>query len=317
MAQHHELMLRCLDAVSPRSVVEVGAYAGDLTRVLVGWARQSGACVIAIDPSPRDELVGLAASAGELELIRCTSLEALGEVSLPGVMIIDGDHNYYTVGRELALIRDRAADGTLPLLLLHDVGWPHGRRDDYFDPQQIPPDFRQPVAGAGMGIAPGEPGTSPGGLPYPGSAAREGGPRNGVLSAAEEFVAGDDQLRLAVVPAFFGLGAIWDASAPWAQQVAEILAPWDANPLLARLEANRVRHIAGEHALRVQLWTLRERQARQEQVLGRLLRSSAFRIAEQLSRLRVKAGIAPAESVISRGEIRRALECRRICERGH
>ncbi len=308
MAQHHELLLRCLHAVSAGSVVEVGAYAGDLTRALVGWARECDGRVIAIDPSPQDQLVALAADAGELELIRQTSLQALREVRLPDVIIIDGDHNYYTVAQELTLIRGRAGAGGLPLLLLHDVGWPHGRRDDYFEAQQIPAEYRQPLAAAGTGIVPGEPGTSPGGLPYPGSAAREGGPHNGVLTAAEEFVASDDRLRLAVVPAFFGLGAIWDASAPWASAVAEILAPWDANPLLARLEANRVRHIAGEHALRVQLWKLQERQARQEQVLGRLLQSSAFRVAERLSRLRVRAGIAPAQSVISRDEVRQALE---------
>ena len=39
MAQHAELMLPCLDAAGVRSIVEVGAFAGDLTRVLVEWAR--------------------------------------------------------------------------------------------------------------------------------------------------------------------------------------------------------------------------------------------------------------------------------------
>ena len=38
MAQSAELMLPCLDAAGARSVVEVGAFAGDLTRVLVDWA---------------------------------------------------------------------------------------------------------------------------------------------------------------------------------------------------------------------------------------------------------------------------------------
>ena len=38
-----------------------------------------------------------------------------------------------------------------------------------------------------------------------------------------------------------------------------------------------------------------------------MLESSAFAVAERLSRLRVRAGIAPAQSVISKDEIRRAL----------
>ena len=48
-------------------------------------------------------------------------------------MIIDGDHNYYTVSEELRLIAERARTAPLPLLLFHDVCWPHARRDDYFD----------------------------------------------------------------------------------------------------------------------------------------------------------------------------------------
>ena len=39
MAQSAELMLPCLDAAGVRSIVEVGAFAGDLTQVLVEWAR--------------------------------------------------------------------------------------------------------------------------------------------------------------------------------------------------------------------------------------------------------------------------------------
>jgi hypothetical protein len=38
-----------------------------------------------------------------------------------------------------------------------------------------------------------------------------------------------------------------------------------------------------------------------------MLESSAFAVAERLSRLRVKAGVAPAQSVISKDEIRRVL----------
>ena len=48
-------------------------------------------------------------------------------------------------------------------------------------------------------------------------------------------------------------------------------------------------------------------QARQEGLLRRMLESSAFAVGERLSRLRVRAGIAPAQSVISKDEIRRTL----------
>jgi hypothetical protein len=307
MVHHARLLLGSLDAVSATSVVEVGAYAGDLTRVIADWATASGAAVTAVDPAPQDHLVQLAADHAGLELVRETSLEAIPHLPLPDVYIIDGDHNYYTVSRELELIAERSAGSALPLLLFHDVGWPHGRRDDYFDPEQIPADYLHPLAGEGAGIFPGAAGTRADGLPYPKSAATEGGARNGVLTAAEDFVSGREGTRLVVVPAFFGFGAAWSTDAPWADKLAAVLDPWDANPLLAELEANRVFHIAQSYANSVALWKAQDQLARQDKLLRRLLVSSAFRVAERLSKLRDRAGVANEQSVISREEIRRAL----------
>lgn len=307
MRNHAELMVACLDAAGARSVVEVGAFAGDLTRLLVDWAGGSGARVSAIDPSPQDGLVELDRDRPELELIRETSLEALPRIELPDVVIIDGDHNYYTVSEELRLIGERAPGADLPLLFFHDVCWPHGRRDDYFAPDLIPAELRQPIVGNGHGIFPGESGVVPGGLPYPKSASQEGGPRNGVLTAVEDFAAGRDDVRLVVVPVFFGFGVLWPTDASYADALAQILDPWDRNPVLERLEGNRVFHLAQGHTRQTELWGLQERVARQEQVLRRLLESSAFSVAERLSRLRERAGVATEQSVVSKDEIRRAL----------
>jgi SAM-dependent methyltransferase len=308
MAHHAELLLPCLDAAGARSVVEVGAFAGDLTRLIAEWASRSGARVLAIDPAPRDRLVELQRERAEVELIRETSLEALPRIELPDAIVIDGDHNHYVVSEELRLIGERAPGAELPLLLFHDVGWPHGRRDDYFAPELIPEERRRPLAGRDRGLFPGDPGLRPGGLPYPRSAAREGGPRNGVLTAVEDFVSARDGLRLVVVPVFFGLGAVWHLDAPWGGAVAEVLDPWDRNPLLERLEQNRLHHLAVAHERQTEIWRLRERQARQEAVFRRLLESSAFALAERLSRLRARAGIAPSQAVVSRDQVRAALK---------
>ena len=307
MAQSAEILLGCLDAAGARSVVEVGAYAGDLTRVLVDRAARAGGRVAAIDPAPQEGLIALARDHPELELLRETSLAALARIPRPDAAVIDGDHNFHTVAEELRLIGERAPGPELPLLLFHDVCWPHGRRDDYFAPEQIPADRRHPLAGPGRGIFPGDPGTRPDGLPYPRSAAHEGGPGNGVLTAIEEFVAARDGVRLVVVPVFFGLGVAWHTQAPWSEGLARLLDPLDRHPVLERLEANRVHHLAQSHAHQVELWAAQERLARQERLLHRLLESSAFAVAERLSRLRVRAGVAPAQSVISRDEVRRAL----------
>src|SRR5437764_45386 len=138
MAQLTEIMLPCLDAAGARSVAEIGAYAGDLTRVLVAWANRADARVVAIDPTPQPGLELLADEEPRLELLRQTSLDALPTIELPDALVIDGDHNYFTVSQELELIGQRAGQEHLPLLLFHDVRWPHGRRDDYAAPEQIP-----------------------------------------------------------------------------------------------------------------------------------------------------------------------------------
>lgn len=306
LANLGELMLPCLDAAGVRSVAEIGAYAGELTRLLADWAAKSDARVVAVDPSPQQPLEALARERDELELIRRTSLEALPELAPADAVIIDGDHNYWTVSEELRLLDAR--EGELPLLMFHDVCWPHGRRDDYYAVDQIPDGYRRPVAGEGRGIIPGDPGVVADGLPYPRSAEREGGARNGVRTAVEDFVAGRDGLRFAVVPAFFGFGVAWRRDAPWAERVAAILDPWDGNSLVARLEAQRVHQLAHGHARQAALWRLEQRRARQEAVLRRLLESSAFGLAERLSRLRVRLGIARDANVISKTEIRRALD---------
>ena len=186
--------------------------------------------------------------------------------------------------------------------------WPHGRRDDYFDAEQIPEDFRLPQAGNRGGLVPGEPGIAPGGLPYPRSAEREGGERNGVLTAVEDFVASREGVRLVVVPAFFGFGVVWHQAARYAAELARILDPFDRNPILERLEDNRVHQLARLHQTFNELWAERERRAEQEALLRRMLESSAFAVAERLSLLRMRAGVATDQSVISSEEVKRVLD---------
>jgi hypothetical protein len=307
LAQMTEIMLPCLDAAGTRSIAEVGAFAGDLTRALVAWGARAGARVCAIDPAPQPALQALADEHPELTLIRETSLEALARIELPDALVIDGDHNYHTVSEELRLIGERAPGDRLPLLLFHDVRWPHGRRDDYFEAEQIPAPARHEAVGQRGGLYPGDAGIRPGGLPYPRSSAREGGPRNGVLTAIEDFVAGRDSVRLAVVPVFFGFGIAWHTGKPWSEDLARIVDPFDCHPVLERLERNRVEHLARGYSRQIEIWELERRLSRAQKLLQRMLDSSAVSIAERLSRLRAGAGIATEQSIVSKDEIRAVL----------
>jgi hypothetical protein len=247
LANLAEILLGCLDAVAAKSVVEIGAYAGDLTRVLLDWGASSDARIVAIDPTPHSRLIELSEQHPELELIREPSLDALRNFSLPDAVIIDGDHNYYTVSEELNRIDESAPGREIPLLLFHDVGWPHGRRDAYWKVDRIPQEHRQPALER-LRIFPGDPGVVDHGMPMYSAAVREGGPRNGVRTAIEDFIDRRGDLRLAMLPPFFGVGVAWHRDAPWTEAVADFVGPWDRNPVLQRLEANRVYHLATAHA---------------------------------------------------------------------
>ena len=305
-----ELVMEILAAGGGTSVTEVGALDGDLTRLLALWAQRADGRVWAVDPTPRPALEALAAAHERLALVREPSLTALAEIPLSDTIVLDGDHNHYTVSQELGIVAGRArAEGrVLPLVLLHDVGWPHGRRDDYFAPDRIPAEHRRPIAPEGA-LHPDDPGIHPGALPYHHPAAREGGPGNGVRTAAEDFVAGDPDLRLAVVPSFFGMGLVWSSVAPYADDLAALLRGWDANPLLARLEHNRVLHLVNTQ---VQLNAIRAAQDRLEEqavqladrrrVLEGLLGSRGFAAVERFLALRQD------EPAFSRAAIRDVLD---------
>jgi len=299
LANAFEVVVPLLDTVDARFVIEVGAYAGDLTRELLAWADRRGATIAAIDPTPEPELEELARQRPDLELVRARSHDALEGLRLPDAAIIDGDHNYYTVSGELRLIAERAAPGPLPLLVLHDVCWPHGRRDTYWTSDGVPPEHRHEMVEGGR-LAPWDTGLARKGVPFKWTATHEGGPRNGVLTALEDFAAARPGTRVAIIPAFFGIGVAWSEGAAWAEAVETLVAPWDRNPVLARLEANRVRHLVSEHArhvelhdihvelerLRTRIGKLERRAALYEQLLRNVERSRTLRLAELLSRVR-------------------------------
>jgi Methyltransferase domain len=297
LANFAEILFPCLDSVSPAEVIEIGAYEGDFTRDLLDWGRQSRAKVTAIEPEPPPRLRSLADQYPELIIIERDSHSALVELPRADAVVIDGDHNYYTVSEELRLIFDKAGDSP-PLIAFHDVCWPHARRDTYYAPERIPEEHRQPLAQDAR-LAPGDAGVAQVGIPFPWAAQREGGPRNGVLTAIEDFVDGRPVLRLAIVPAFFGLGILWDDRAPWGERVARIVEPWDRSPMLGRLELERTVRIVE----RMRLDRAEKRLEAEEKLLRRLLDSRAFGLAERLSRLRQRG-----EPVFSRRQVRRLLD---------
>jgi hypothetical protein len=292
-----EIWSACFDAAGVRSVIEVGAERGRLTQELLRWASPNGARVTAIEPAPVSDLLELVEEHPELEVVEETSLEALEHLPVADAIVLDGDHNYYTLSNELRLIAERAPDGRVPLLVFHDVCWPLARRDQYAAPDRIPSEHRHPY-GEDIKLVPGNEGTAERGLPFEWGALKEGGPRNGVMTAIEDFMAGHEGLRLAVIPLFFGCGLLWSEDTPWSDEVGEIVEPWNRNPILERVERARVTQLVQRHAREQEIDERFDHTMKLEEAVRRILASRAFGALESLSRLR--RGGTPA---FSRGEL--------------
>jgi hypothetical protein len=243
LGEFRDLLRGCLDVAGARSVVEIGSETGRATRELHAFLSERGGELFCVEPEPTLEIAELDASEEGFHLVPGRSPEALRELGHHDAWVIDGDHNYWTVSRELEHVDRAAREAERPaLVLLHDVSWPCARRDQYYAPDALPAGAVHPHS-FDLGRVPGREEALDGGFRGRGAfavALREGGPRNGVLTAVEDFLEGRDELRFAHIPAIFGVAVVYARDAPYSQALAELLAPFDRNPLLDKLERNRV-----------------------------------------------------------------------------
>jgi Methyltransferase domain len=243
LAEFRDLIRSCLETADVGSLVEIGSETGAATRELYAFLEGREGEMWTVEPVPTLELEELHRGEERFHLVRGYSPEALEAVGPADAWIIDGDHNYWTVSRELEFVDSSAHRAGRPaLILLHDVAWPCARCDMYYAPERLPAEAVHPHS-MELGRVPDSSEAVPGGFRGDGSfavALHEGGPRNGVLTAVEDFLAEHEGLAFAHVPAVFGFGVIFDRSARYAEQLEELLAPYADNPLLAKLERNRL-----------------------------------------------------------------------------
>jgi hypothetical protein len=169
-----------------RRICEVGSALGENIDRLLAVPGMSICC---IDPSVVADLENKYAGNPRVRVCKGLSLDELKKIDGEfDCIMLDGDHNWYTVYHELKLIHDKrmlAKDGTL---FLHDVGWPYGRRDMYYDADTVPAEFRHPAKQAGMLRGRSELLEGSGKNPEMWNATHEGGPRNGVLTGVDDFL---------------------------------------------------------------------------------------------------------------------------------
>ncbi|MEZ0167562.1 class I SAM-dependent methyltransferase [Microvirga sp. TS319] len=195
----------------PKAICEIGVSKAELSAILLDLAEKNNADLALVDPALAPEgrdWLEKHQSEGRIKLFESESISFLAkDAERFDYFFIDGDHNYQTVRDELRLID--AAKGKSPyIVLLHDVGWPCARRDMYYNKARI--EERHP-AQPGY-LSPFEQEVCEFGIDYKIPVAiQEGGARNGVLTAVEDFIMqSDGAWRYYDVPLFFGLGLLWN-----------------------------------------------------------------------------------------------------------
>lgn len=212
----HRYIKPLIETAQPRRLIEIGADRGWNTRNILAYCRQTGAQADIIDPAPQPSLHAVLAEYGpaEYRYHPLKSIAAIPQLDTPDVALIDGDHNWATVYSELTLLHARAEQQQLPppIVLAHDVAWPYARRDMYYNPDDL--EASQKHAYAYCGILPGVNELVEHGMNgVLANALHEGGPRNGVLTAYEDYIESSGvDYTFRKLPFFNGLGILIPAA---------------------------------------------------------------------------------------------------------
>ena len=197
--------------INPKCIVEVGADTGVNTLNMLNYCVNNNSKLISIDPYPNFDVNNYKEEfSSNFEFVYDLSLNVLSSIEGYDLILIDGDHNWYTVYNELKLIENKFNQDSFPVIILHDVSWPYGRRDLYYNPDNIPKEFLNEFDKLGM-LPNHDELVKIGGINSDlNNALHENTPKNGVLTAVEDFLK-ETTLNLSFfkINGFNGLGIIY------------------------------------------------------------------------------------------------------------
>ncbi len=236
MSNFKEIFKDILVIMKPRMIVEIGCeYAGSTFQFLE-YCKNNNAFLYIIDPSPFvdvDEV--LKNYKGYYQFIKEKSVDALQIIPKADLYVVDGDHNYWTVVSELDLI----FENNIPLVILHDLGFPWARRDLYYNPTDIPKEYLHAHT-YDYGVNVNDELVLNGGFHGAGHFALSldtGHEKMGVLTAVEDFLKDNKHLIYQSIPLIFGIGFI--ASSETHNLIKNIISPYQIE-LMAEIEKNRM-----------------------------------------------------------------------------
>jgi len=195
-----------------KTIMEIGAESGESTETLLKYVSENKGHLYSIDPAPEFDSDKFKVQYPSCyTFYRELSLDVLPQHKTFDAVLVDGDHNWFTVFNELKEIETIHGQDALdqPLTFIHDIGWPYGRRDLYYNPETIPAKYRHNYHSGGILPNCSELKVGAGINAQLNNASHEGGERNGVMTGVEDYIA---QSKIDFVfikmPLYYGLGIL-------------------------------------------------------------------------------------------------------------
>jgi GT2 family glycosyltransferase len=242
-----------IEKINAEYIIEIGSHTGLNTKNILEYCSDNNARMASIDPFPKFNIDKYTEEYGDkFEIFMDISLNILPKLNNYDVILIDGDHNWYTVYNELKIIEKTFKNGKFPLIFLHDIGWPYARRDLYYNPEDIPEEYRQPYDQ--LGVYPGKESLVDGmGLNQQNynHAIKENNPQNGILTAVEDFINESDiDLHFDFIPIYHGLGILYIKN----QDLEHFIEKLQIKPsFLTQIEDDRIKLILDKNSIRKDL----------------------------------------------------------------
>lgn len=232
-----------IKALKPSSIVEIGADQSENSLNILKLSETLNFKIKIVDTQPitSEEL----AAHNNVEFFQARSIDFLNKSSASEIYFVDGDHNYQTLNTELNLIATLNKE-TPNVMFLHDTCWPHAYRDMYYDVSTLDTPPLNEISETGGPILWQEE-LDPkghhhnGGFPF---SKKEGGAKNGLQPAVNDFLNENKEYSSLFIPAFYGLTILWKDNAlneetksciSNLQKSLELF-----SPLLSTLEWNRL-----------------------------------------------------------------------------
>ncbi|MGF7118938.1 glycoside hydrolase family 99-like domain-containing protein [Methanobacterium oryzae] len=207
----NNVILPIIEQINANYIVEIGSDTGINTQNILEYCKKYDAHMSAIDPFPKFDIDEYKAKYGDrFEIYKDLSLSRLPLLEDYDVILLDGDHNWYTVYNELKIIEKSFKGKKFPVVFLHDISWPYGRRDLYYNHENIPDAYKQPIKKAGIYFGQTDLVKDRGLNSQQYHSIYENNPKNGILTALEDFINESDlEFSFEHINAFHGLGILY------------------------------------------------------------------------------------------------------------